>query len=97
MWSVSAGAGQGWRLGPDRRPPNGDERHEDGGEALSRSPRVHGIVHITDVCSSPRQHTIRAARAGVVRRVLFREGSQANRHAALVEMEEEEEAAAGAE
>ncbi|KAL7867013.1 hypothetical protein AOLI_G00148270 [Acnodon oligacanthus] len=36
------------------------------------------------------EHTIRAPKAGVIKKVLFREGSQANRHAALVELEEEE-------
>ncbi|CAM4653550.1 unnamed protein product [Leuciscus chuanchicus] len=41
------------------------------------------------------EHTIRAPKAGVIKKVFFKEGSQANRHAALVEMEEEE--AAGAE
>lgn len=40
------------------------------------------------------QHTIRAPKAGVIKRVFFKEGSQANRHAALVEMEEEEGAEA---
>lgn len=38
------------------------------------------------------EHTIRAPKAGVIKRVLFAEGSQANRHAALVELEEEGEA-----
>ncbi|KAI4898873.1 hypothetical protein NFI96_012678 [Prochilodus magdalenae] len=37
------------------------------------------------------EHTIRAPKAGVIKKVLFREGSQANRHAALVELEEEPE------
>ncbi|KAG9351168.1 hypothetical protein JZ751_025058 [Albula glossodonta] len=36
------------------------------------------------------EHTIRAPKAGVVKKVFFKEGSQANRHAALVELEEEE-------
>ncbi|KAI2650128.1 Methylcrotonoyl-CoA carboxylase subunit alpha, mitochondrial [Labeo rohita] len=36
------------------------------------------------------EHTIRAPKAGVIKKVFFKEGSQANRHAALVEMEEEE-------
>uniref|UniRef100_A0A8C2GFT9 Methylcrotonoyl-CoA carboxylase subunit alpha, mitochondrial n=1 Tax=Cyprinus carpio TaxID=7962 RepID=A0A8C2GFT9_CYPCA len=36
------------------------------------------------------EHTIRAPKAGVVKKVFFKEGSQANRHAALVEMEQEE-------
>ncbi|KAL6469527.1 hypothetical protein MHYP_G00230510 [Metynnis hypsauchen] len=36
------------------------------------------------------EHTIRAPKAGVIKKVLFREGSQASRHAALVELEEEE-------
>lgn len=39
------------------------------------------------------EHTIRAPKAGVIKKVFFKEGSQANRHAALVEFEEEEEAA----
>lgn len=34
---------------------------------------------------------IRAPKAGVIKKVLFKEGSQANRHATLVEMEEEQE------
>ncbi|TRZ01118.1 hypothetical protein DNTS_007843 [Danionella cerebrum] len=38
------------------------------------------------------EHTIRAPKAGVIKKVFFREGTQASRHAALVEMEEEEEA-----
>ncbi|KAK7939306.1 hypothetical protein WMY93_002632 [Mugilogobius chulae] len=43
------------------------------------------------------EHTIRAPKSGVIKRVFFSEGSQANRHAALVELEEEqEEEAAGA-
>lgn len=37
------------------------------------------------------QHTIRAPKAGVIKKVFFGEGSQANRHAPLVELEEEEE------
>uniref|UniRef100_A0A3B3Z6Y0 Methylcrotonoyl-CoA carboxylase subunit alpha, mitochondrial n=1 Tax=Periophthalmus magnuspinnatus TaxID=409849 RepID=A0A3B3Z6Y0_9GOBI len=37
------------------------------------------------------EHTIRAPKSGVIKRVFFSEGSQANRHAALVELEEEEE------
>uniref|UniRef100_A0A6Q2X4P6 Methylcrotonoyl-CoA carboxylase 1 (alpha) n=1 Tax=Esox lucius TaxID=8010 RepID=A0A6Q2X4P6_ESOLU len=36
------------------------------------------------------QHTIRAPKSGVIKKVFFKEGSQANRHAALVEFEEEE-------
>uniref|UniRef100_A0A8C1WVC9 Methylcrotonoyl-CoA carboxylase 1 (alpha) n=1 Tax=Cyprinus carpio TaxID=7962 RepID=A0A8C1WVC9_CYPCA len=36
------------------------------------------------------EHTIRAPKAAVIKRVFFTEGSQANRHAAVVEMEEEE-------
>ncbi|XP_055717077.1 methylcrotonoyl-CoA carboxylase subunit alpha, mitochondrial-like [Salvelinus fontinalis] len=35
------------------------------------------------------EHTIRAPKAGVIKKVFFKEGSQANRHAALVEFEEE--------
>lgn len=38
-----------------------------------------------------RQHTIRAPKSGVIKKVFFAEGSQANRHAALVELEEEAE------
>uniref|UniRef100_A0A8C9TYI3 Methylcrotonoyl-CoA carboxylase subunit alpha, mitochondrial n=1 Tax=Scleropages formosus TaxID=113540 RepID=A0A8C9TYI3_SCLFO len=38
------------------------------------------------------EHTIRAPKAGVIKKVLFKEGAQANRHAPLVELEEEEEA-----
>lgn len=40
------------------------------------------------------QHTIRAPKSGVIKKVFFSEGSQANRHAALVELEEEVEAEA---
>uniref|UniRef100_A0A4W3J0H6 Methylcrotonyl-CoA carboxylase subunit n=1 Tax=Callorhinchus milii TaxID=7868 RepID=A0A4W3J0H6_CALMI len=36
-------------------------------------------------------HTIRAPKAGVIEKVLFKEGSQANRHAALVTFVEEED------
>ncbi|TNN53077.1 Methylcrotonoyl-CoA carboxylase subunit alpha, mitochondrial [Liparis tanakae] len=36
------------------------------------------------------EHTIRAPKAGVIKRVFFSEGSQANRHAPLVELEKEE-------
>ena len=42
------------------------------------------------------QHTIRAPKAGVIKKVFFKEGSQASRHAPLVEMEEEEEEEAAA-
>lgn len=37
------------------------------------------------------QHTIRAPKSGVIKKVFFSEGSQANRHAALVELQEEGE------
>lgn len=37
------------------------------------------------------QHTIRAPKSGVIKKVFFSEGSQANRHAPLVEMEEDGE------
>lgn len=37
------------------------------------------------------QHTIKAPKDGKIKKVLFREGAQANRHAPLVEFEEEEE------
>ncbi|XP_048832723.1 methylcrotonoyl-CoA carboxylase subunit alpha, mitochondrial [Brienomyrus brachyistius] len=36
------------------------------------------------------EHTIRAPKAGVIKKVFYKEGSQANRHAPLVELEEEE-------
>uniref|UniRef100_A0A8C6PA37 Methylcrotonoyl-CoA carboxylase subunit alpha, mitochondrial n=1 Tax=Nothobranchius furzeri TaxID=105023 RepID=A0A8C6PA37_NOTFU len=36
------------------------------------------------------EHTIRAPKSGVIKKVFFSEGAQANRHAALVELEEEE-------
>ncbi|XP_077462528.1 methylcrotonoyl-CoA carboxylase subunit alpha, mitochondrial [Stigmatopora argus] len=35
------------------------------------------------------EHTIRAPKSGVIKKVFFSEGAQANRHAALVELEEE--------
>ncbi|XP_034738035.1 methylcrotonoyl-CoA carboxylase subunit alpha, mitochondrial [Etheostoma cragini] len=41
------------------------------------------------------EHTIRAPKSGVIKRVFFSEGSQANRHAPLVEMEEEAEGGEG--
>uniref|UniRef100_A0A8D0D1E0 Methylcrotonoyl-CoA carboxylase subunit alpha, mitochondrial n=1 Tax=Sander lucioperca TaxID=283035 RepID=A0A8D0D1E0_SANLU len=41
------------------------------------------------------EHTIRAPKSGVIKRVFFSEGSQANRHAPLVEMEEEAEEGEG--
>uniref|UniRef100_A0AAQ5YN26 Methylcrotonoyl-CoA carboxylase subunit alpha, mitochondrial n=1 Tax=Amphiprion ocellaris TaxID=80972 RepID=A0AAQ5YN26_AMPOC len=41
------------------------------------------------------EHTIRAPKSGVIKRVFFSEGSQANRHAALVELEEEVEEGEG--
>ncbi|XP_069009137.1 methylcrotonoyl-CoA carboxylase subunit alpha, mitochondrial isoform X1 [Embiotoca jacksoni] len=37
------------------------------------------------------EHTIRAPKSGLIKKVFFTEGSQANRHAALVELEEEAE------
>uniref|UniRef100_A0A7N9AZU9 Methylcrotonoyl-CoA carboxylase subunit alpha, mitochondrial n=1 Tax=Mastacembelus armatus TaxID=205130 RepID=A0A7N9AZU9_9TELE len=37
------------------------------------------------------EHTIRAPKSGVIKKVFFSEGSQANRHAPLVELEEEGE------
>lgn len=37
------------------------------------------------------QHTIRAPKAGVIKKVNFQEGAQANRHAPLVEFLDEEE------
>lgn len=36
------------------------------------------------------QHTIRAPKAGVIKKVNFQEGAQANRHAPLVEFVDEE-------
>lgn len=44
------------------------------------------------LCFLSLQHTIRAPKSGVIKRVFFSEGSQANRHAPLVELEEEEAA-----
>lgn len=41
------------------------------------------------------EHTIRAPKSGVIKKVFFSEGSQANRHAPLVELVEEEEQAEG--
>nr|XP_055074817.1 methylcrotonoyl-CoA carboxylase subunit alpha, mitochondrial [Misgurnus anguillicaudatus] len=40
------------------------------------------------------EHTIRAPKAGVIRKVFFKESSQANRHATLVDIEEKEGAEA---
>ncbi|XP_061739844.1 methylcrotonoyl-CoA carboxylase subunit alpha, mitochondrial isoform X1 [Nerophis ophidion] len=37
------------------------------------------------------EHTIRAPKSGVIRKVFFSEGSQADRHAALVDLEEDSE------
>uniref|UniRef100_A0A4W4FLD5 Methylcrotonoyl-CoA carboxylase subunit alpha, mitochondrial n=1 Tax=Electrophorus electricus TaxID=8005 RepID=A0A4W4FLD5_ELEEL len=37
------------------------------------------------------EHTIRAPKAGVIKKVFFKEGAQANRHAPLVELKEEEQ------
>lgn len=37
------------------------------------------------------QHTIRAPKSGLIKKVFFSEGSQADRHAPLVELEEEGE------
>ena len=36
------------------------------------------------------QHTIKAPKEGTVKKVFYKEGSQANRHAPLVEFEEED-------
>ncbi|XP_070801796.1 methylcrotonoyl-CoA carboxylase subunit alpha, mitochondrial [Pituophis catenifer annectens] len=36
------------------------------------------------------EHTIRAPKAGIIKKVLYQEGSQVNRHAPLVELEEED-------
>lgn len=36
------------------------------------------------------QHIIRAPKAGIIKKVNYQEGSQANRHAALVELMDEE-------
>ncbi|KAK6483950.1 methylcrotonoyl-CoA carboxylase subunit alpha [Huso huso] len=35
-------------------------------------------------------HTIHAPKAGVIKRVFFKEGSQANRYSPLIELEEEQ-------
>ncbi len=32
-FALLLGLGQGWRLGPERRSSNGDDCHENGGEA----------------------------------------------------------------
>ncbi len=36
-FALFVGPSQGWRLGPERRSSNGDDCHENGGEALSLS------------------------------------------------------------
>ncbi|XP_007425319.1 methylcrotonoyl-CoA carboxylase subunit alpha, mitochondrial [Python bivittatus] len=36
------------------------------------------------------EHTIRAPKAGIIKKVLYQEGSQVNRHAPLIELEEED-------
>nr|XP_061832320.1 methylcrotonoyl-CoA carboxylase subunit alpha, mitochondrial-like isoform X1 [Nerophis lumbriciformis] len=41
------------------------------------------------------EHTIRAPKCGVIKKVFFTEGSQADRHAPLVDLEEDSEEAAG--
>ncbi|XP_069053446.1 methylcrotonoyl-CoA carboxylase subunit alpha, mitochondrial [Lepisosteus oculatus] len=43
------------------------------------------------------EHTIRAPKEGVIKRVFFKEGATANRQAALVELEEDKEQEAGSE
>lgn len=59
--------------------------------------RILTFTHVLDdstnkvVCFFSPQHTIRAPKSGVIKKVFFTEGSQANRHAALVELEEEAE------
>jgi len=45
------------------------------------------MVHYSSVSM---QHTIRAPKAGVIKKVNFQEGAQANRHAPLVEFVDEE-------
>lgn len=56
-------------------------------------PLVTGFFWFVDTLCHPvcLQHMIRAPKAGVIKKVLFKEGSQAKRHATLVEMEEEQE------
>lgn len=49
VFALFVGARQGRRLGPERRSLNGDDCHENGGEAPSLSHSVHFVVHITTV------------------------------------------------
>lgn len=44
------------------------------------------LIHCWSVST---QHTIRAPKAGVIKKVNFQEGAQANRHAPLVEFMDE--------
>jgi len=54
----------------------------------------HTHIHLCPLFVSL-QHMIRAPKSGVIKKVFFSEGSQANRHAPLVELEEEVEEGEG--
>lgn len=101
---MCSGAGEGRRQSGCRRPADGHDRHEDGGKGLLM-PHTHSHLYSayrrythTFCCERNKlvlflslQHTIRAPKSGVIKKVFFSEGSQANRHAPLVELEEEAE------
>lgn len=101
---LCSGASEGRRQGGRRRRTDGHDRHEDGGEKdscwlfltliLTFTWSITGTQTLCCACNEVvcfAQHTIRAPKSGVIKKVFFSEGSQANRHAPLVEMEEEEE------
>lgn len=97
---IPAGLCEGWRYCGERRSSNGDDSNEDGGKQETlplvknkQTKKPCLSVYRTILCL---QHTIRAPKAGVIKKVLFKEGSQANRHAVLVQMDEEEEEVAQA-
>uniref|UniRef100_A0A4W4FLI7 Methylcrotonoyl-CoA carboxylase 1 (alpha) n=1 Tax=Electrophorus electricus TaxID=8005 RepID=A0A4W4FLI7_ELEEL len=58
-----------------------------GGFCLSDDPAMCCMSKVSHLSS----HTIRAPKAGVIKKVFFKEGAQANRHAPLVELKEEEQ------
>lgn len=61
----------------------GERKREREGRKTPELSAVHsGCVSV--------QHTIRAPKAGVIKKVHFQEGAQANRHAPLVEFVDEE-------
>ncbi len=102
-----SGAGEGRRQSGCRRPADGHDRHEDGGERLPAGSHTSSpVLGVSQVHTLPAalvtksflslQHTIRAPKSGVIKKVFFSEGSQANRHAPLVELEEEAEEGEGA-